>query len=76
LAIISMISSGKQRRLSRRASLDSVRMSKVPRDSMYGVDEVEAAPEFPPPPKAPITPRSQAFNKLSSAMPHRSHGKK
>lgn len=66
----------RDRRLSGASSVDSVRMSKVPRDSMYGNDQIEAAPEFPPPPKTPITPRTQAFNKLSNALPGRSHGKK
>ncbi|KAI9824623.1 MAG: hypothetical protein M1832_001713 [Thelocarpon impressellum] len=46
-------------------------MSKVPRDSMYS----PKVQEFPPPPKTPFTPRTLAFNKLTSSLPGRGNGK-
>ena len=61
---------GRQGRHSRHGSDDSdIGMQKMPRDSVSS----PAVQHFPPPPKTPITPRTVAFNKLSNALPLRSH---
>ncbi|KAI9843736.1 MAG: hypothetical protein M1838_002479 [Thelocarpon superellum] len=73
LALLSLLPS-KRARHARTSSVESdVHMTKFQEDAIYSPNRTPVLPKFPPPPKVPITPRTQAFNKLTQSLPFRKY---